>query len=102
MALGLPYMGITCDIGLQMCDCLKIILILKDLTHCLEMGALQRGLVCQAASQAHRRSLVRFGQAGCSQAVAVCPQPRGSNQGLNPSHHLLLEPQLPEAAVMAH
>lgn len=66
------------------------------------MAVLQRGQLYQAADQAPLVSQVKIGQAGWSQAVVACLQPRGFNLGLNPKQHLLLELLLPEVVVMMH
>lgn len=66
------------------------------------MAVLQRGQLYQAADQAPLVSQVKIGQAGWSQVVVACLQPRGFNLGLNPKQHLLLELLLPEVVVMMH
>jgi hypothetical protein len=68
----------------------------------LEMEALQRGLSCQAAGQALLASLVRIGQAGWSQAVVACQQPKGFNLGLSQNHLLLLVLQPQVVVVSIH
>ena len=65
------------------------------------MVVLQRGLFYQAAGRAPLASLVRTGQAGWSQAVVACQQPKEFNLGLSPKQRVspaLLQPQ--EAAAM--
>jgi hypothetical protein len=68
----------------------------------LEMEALQRGRSCQAAGQALLASLVRIGQAGWSQAVVACQQPKGFNLGLSQNHLLLLVLQPQVVVVSIH
>lgn len=67
------------------------------------MVVLQRGLSCQAAGQAPQASLVRTGQAGWSQVVVACQQPKEFNLGSSPKQQLspaLLQPL--EAVATTH
>lgn len=67
------------------------------------MVVLQRGLSCRAAGQAPLASLVRTGQAGWSQVVVACQQPKEFNLGSSPKQRLspaLLQPL--EAVATTH
>lgn len=78
-------------------------LILKGPGVLLGMVVLQRGLSCQAAVRAPLVSLVRTAQAGWSQAVVACQQPKEFNLGSSPKQRLspaLLQPQ--EAVAKTH
>lgn len=80
---------------LNLCHFLCRNLILKGPGALPGMVVLQRGLSCQAAGQAPLASLVRTGQAGWSQVVVACQQPKEFNPGSSPKQQLspaLLQP----------